>query len=537
MPTYRIKDPTSGKTIRLRGDTPPTEKELDEFFSKINVPEKGAAVSAVEPKQPKENGVGKASAYLSSIPGVTPPGRHPVRLTPGVERAVFPRAMKVAAKEGEAPIKTAGRVMAGGVADILSIPGRALAAAPTLAPGGEKFGEAFARKGAPENAGIVRKITESIVRDPALPLAAATAGAAAPARTALGKMGQAALLGTKEGVVSAAVHQAERFAEQGDFDALDAIVETAMSAATAGGLKGLGDVLGEGLKKAGKKIQLSSIRPSKKAVGTGFNVDNIFKHNLEGTLEESLEKSEKKIIELSQELAGELEESTTRVNVLDLLQKVEDDLIGTTQKKAAQTGNLKAIKKALEDYSDDITEATADGNLDLLSANLLKRSVGKQGAWNVIQPTADIVAKQKVANKLYGFLRRQIEDAAKDSEAIKRINKEMSEIIPIERAVIDRIPVAQRQDLFSLTDVVSILPVIRQGTQFGPGALLFPIINKLSKVPKVGAKLYRAGEKAVEQTGEGVPSRLIRAGARQQVNGANEKVRIERLKNLNLKGL
>jgi hypothetical protein len=33
MPTYTIKDPQSGRTLKLTGDSPPTEKELDEIFS------------------------------------------------------------------------------------------------------------------------------------------------------------------------------------------------------------------------------------------------------------------------------------------------------------------------------------------------------------------------------------------------------------------------------------------------------------------------------------------------------------------------
>jgi hypothetical protein len=33
MPTYRITDPQSGRTLRLTGDSPPTEKELNEIFA------------------------------------------------------------------------------------------------------------------------------------------------------------------------------------------------------------------------------------------------------------------------------------------------------------------------------------------------------------------------------------------------------------------------------------------------------------------------------------------------------------------------
>lgn len=36
MPTYTVRDPVSGKTVRLTGDSPPTEAELEQVFAKVN---------------------------------------------------------------------------------------------------------------------------------------------------------------------------------------------------------------------------------------------------------------------------------------------------------------------------------------------------------------------------------------------------------------------------------------------------------------------------------------------------------------------
>ena len=33
MPTYRVTDPATGKTLKLTGDSPPTEAELEQIFS------------------------------------------------------------------------------------------------------------------------------------------------------------------------------------------------------------------------------------------------------------------------------------------------------------------------------------------------------------------------------------------------------------------------------------------------------------------------------------------------------------------------
>lgn len=53
MPTYKIKDPQSGKTIRITGDSPPTEQELNQIFA-------STGGSPTPPQQPAS----KAPAYM-----------------------------------------------------------------------------------------------------------------------------------------------------------------------------------------------------------------------------------------------------------------------------------------------------------------------------------------------------------------------------------------------------------------------------------------------------------------------------------------
>lgn len=53
MPTYRVTDPTTGKTVKLTGDSPPTEQELEEIFSSIG----GAEPPAEQPQIPQEEPV------------------------------------------------------------------------------------------------------------------------------------------------------------------------------------------------------------------------------------------------------------------------------------------------------------------------------------------------------------------------------------------------------------------------------------------------------------------------------------------------
>lgn len=37
MPTYKVTDPSSGKTVRLTGDSAPTEQELEKNFKNVGI--------------------------------------------------------------------------------------------------------------------------------------------------------------------------------------------------------------------------------------------------------------------------------------------------------------------------------------------------------------------------------------------------------------------------------------------------------------------------------------------------------------------
>lgn len=63
MPTYRIQHPTTGKTIRIEGDTPPTDAELDQIFSEYGG-EKKNALTGIRDQAPNIN------AAVAFAPGV-----------------------------------------------------------------------------------------------------------------------------------------------------------------------------------------------------------------------------------------------------------------------------------------------------------------------------------------------------------------------------------------------------------------------------------------------------------------------------------
>lgn len=61
MPTYRITDPTSGKTLRLTGDSPPTENELEQIFAQTGAPGEQRPIQ-------RESVATKGASYLKEHP-------------------------------------------------------------------------------------------------------------------------------------------------------------------------------------------------------------------------------------------------------------------------------------------------------------------------------------------------------------------------------------------------------------------------------------------------------------------------------------
>lgn len=68
MPTYKVTDPGTGKSVSLTGDSPPSEAELNDIFSKVH----GAPAAAQSP-QDKLAASGKAIEGTSNV-GITPMG-------------------------------------------------------------------------------------------------------------------------------------------------------------------------------------------------------------------------------------------------------------------------------------------------------------------------------------------------------------------------------------------------------------------------------------------------------------------------------
>lgn len=97
MPTFKVTDPSSGKSISLTGDSPPSETELNDIFSKVNGSDKAS---------------GPTEAILTNKPteGFM---QHLARYSPAMAAAM------AAAPEGAAMGATAGTAILPGVGTVI----------------------------------------------------------------------------------------------------------------------------------------------------------------------------------------------------------------------------------------------------------------------------------------------------------------------------------------------------------------------------------------------------------------------------------
>jgi hypothetical protein len=108
----------------------------------------------------------------------------------------------------------------------------------------------------------------------------------------------------------------------------------------------------------------------------------------------------------------------------------------------------------------------------------------------------DSNATEKVFNTFYNKLKVAIEDNS--PPGVADINAKMSQLIPVQNAVIRRIPVAERNGAISLLDMIGLVGSISHPAALVPTALEMGsrsgvVGNILSKVARPAAELGRIG--------------------------------------------
>jgi hypothetical protein len=292
--------------------------------------------------------------------------------------------------------------------------------------------------------------------------------------------------------------------QEGDFD------NNVKTAIIAGALF---PVLAEPASKVASGIYTKLIKPSEKLLGEGFNVANISKYSLGGkNLQEMSIKTNKLINKYTDDLEKVLKKSggadallTGQYSDLNKLIKTTEESL--TKNKITNFGDIKAIKRVINNLKEEIAETSESGLVDLYSATLIKRGAGNKGAWAYGRVEPDATAVEKVYTKFYNVIKKDIEN--KGGSEIKAINKKLSDLIPINRALIKRIPVAERNEFISLTDNI-----------LGFGVFMDPKVSALL-IAKKGLR-WMPTANFLQKVADSVSTRLSSVGV---IGGAVKKVK------------
>lgn len=261
---------------------------------------------------------------------------------------------------------------------------------------------------------------------------------------------------------------------------LDALVGAGLDAASASGvgaiqkgsLQGAGTtaavtgatslaapLLAKGMGYLGERIEKSLIKASSADVRDGFDVANVAKYGVGGTLSQTYDKTQKQLNTWGQTLSTVLKNTDQAGKTIDLA-----DTMNAVEQKFAQEmpknfGQNAQIQNAITKLKDEVG-LLKQPTVNISTANQVKQAVGDLGAWlhnpggRVVQDPASN-ALETVSNEVYHELKSRIEQQAVGP--VSTINKRLGDLMAIRRAVIRRIPIEQRQNVLNLGDFFSML--------------------------------------------------------------------------------
>jgi hypothetical protein len=312
--------------------------------------------------------------------------------------------------------------------------------------------------------------------------AAMVAGARLPGATSiLGKTAQFGALGAASGAGSAIAEGKSP---------MDVAKSTGKGLAT-GALTGLTfgvlekgvQALGSGVGRVGTKIQQGVIRPTDADFKNGFKMETIKKYNLGGSLQDTLQKSDAQMEQLSKELNAKLQSSNASINLNNVYQNTVKRLFGD---KFTGFGSNDQLSGAAERLRNEIVYTSgANGLVSIPEAQVVKRAAGHYGAWQYGFQDPQAKASERVYNIFYNELKNEIERGS--PAGVREVNQKMGEIIPVMNAVIRRIPVAERNRGLSFQDIVTLT-----GAVLEPRALAITGLSFAQKSGKVGNILSKA---------------------------------------------
>lgn len=281
------------------------------------------------------------------------------------------------------------------------------------------------------------------------------------------------------------------------YPALGEVGQLAGSVVGVGGAGKLGSgmigSLEKPLKNTGLKIQNVTAKISKPGAREGAKIETIAKNDIWGNATKIQEKS----LGLIKQKAGELKNAIdkigdtpdTQTNLYDIVNQSASDVLSNTTYDRDKIRNI--YQKVIDDYNDRFGSKTA--NLDLVNTQLLKRETGKLGDWVEFNGkragNKEASIEAQVYNDIYDKLKTSIEE--KGPPEIKKLNKELSELIPLERDMAKRSLVEKRNEIIPLKEYIGTVAALGSGH---PATMGLVALQQATKSPTIGRMTYGLGK-------------------------------------------
>lgn len=387
-----------------------------------------------------------ATSTYQGEPEISADGQSIVPKKPYVDPA-FPRASAVMADKSD---KTGNLdVLNAYKSDALSLPGRILASTPEMWSG--KKGRTFAESMRDiEGTHPVGKVFRNPATGAAVLASIPTFGTSIPALA--GSIGVSSLAGATE-------QQLENINQGKDVSGKQFATETSFGILGGGLGVGGGKLLGAGLRAGGNKVGKffsnravdkiwNEIKPTGKSVASGFKRDVLAENKIIGTPSEALKKTQAIIDENSKNIKQILNppgvEGRTPSTIFKPKTEPTVDITDIVSKLSISNkitkGFSKEQKSALDDVIQRVSEIDPSGNVKLTDISEVKKIISELRNDFVNPPASQ-------ADKILGILYKEVDDAfikaanksGIDGAAIKASNKKISELIPIESTIRNKI--------------------------------------------------------------------------------------------------
>jgi hypothetical protein len=254
--------------------------------------------------------------------------------------------------------------------------------------------------------------------------------------------------------------------------------------------------IGEGLEKGAARIQGTKVKINSPEFRKGAQNEMYTKHEVFGNAGQVRDQWQEKIKDTYNQVRERIQ------NVPDSPENYAsvDDIFKAAEKAAETYGKsptgTAAIKKSLASLRKEFDAAYPDGKINLLDAQAEKQVIGKKGDWlarsGEISGNPEAAISSQAHNTLYDALKVNVEN--KGAPGIRELNKQLSEMIPMERAASKQMLVENRKNLIPLDAFIGGI----HSTTAAAGGNVLPALMTLgtlgTRSPLLAKGMYKIGK-------------------------------------------